>query len=298
VIEDVPALRIIDEALWGRVKARQVATRKDVTEPGAGRSKRARRPRYLFSGLLTCGVCGGGYTPVGKRHYGCANARNRGTCGNRLNIRRDLLEETVLTGLRDTLLHPDQIAEFVGEHQRAFNRLQRDVGRAQAAQQKKLGKIGRQIERIVEAIKDGFYMSSMKQEMASMEARKAALTEALAAQVAKAPALHPGLAAAYRSKVAELTSALNDDSLRTEAAEALRALISEIRLIPKDGALSIELVGELAGLLALGNASGPRDVIARAGQITLVAGVGFGLWRTRGHGAQGPAQAENRKARD
>lgn len=38
---------------------------------------------------------------VGKRHYGCANVRNRGTCGNRLTIRRDVLEETVLFGLRD-----------------------------------------------------------------------------------------------------------------------------------------------------------------------------------------------------
>jgi site-specific DNA recombinase len=193
VIENVPALRIIDEALWGRVKARQVATRKDVTEPGAVRSERARRPRYLFSGLLTCGVCGGGYTLVGKRHYGCANTRNRGTCDNRLNIRRDLLEETVLTGMRENLLHPDLIEEFVGEYQREFNRLQSDVGRVQAAQQKELGKIDRQIKRIVEAIKDGLYMSSMKQEMAGMEARKAELTAALDAQVAETPALHPRL---------------------------------------------------------------------------------------------------------
>ena len=55
---------------------------------GAVRARPA--PRYLFSGLLTCGACGGGYTLVGARHYGCANARNRGTCDNRLTIRRDV----------------------------------------------------------------------------------------------------------------------------------------------------------------------------------------------------------------
>ena len=77
-----------------------------ATERGV-RSERARRPHYLFSGLLTCGACGGGYTLVGARHYGCANTRNRGTCDNRLTIRRDVLEETVLRGLKDNLLQPE-----------------------------------------------------------------------------------------------------------------------------------------------------------------------------------------------
>lgn len=43
---------------------------------------------------------GGGYTIISKDLLGCATARNKGTCGNRLNIRRDALEASVLT--RDT----------------------------------------------------------------------------------------------------------------------------------------------------------------------------------------------------
>ncbi len=43
-------------------------------------------------------------TLVGKHHYGCANTRNRGTCDNRLTIRRDVLEETLLSGLRDRVV--------------------------------------------------------------------------------------------------------------------------------------------------------------------------------------------------
>jgi site-specific DNA recombinase len=30
------------------------------------------RPRFLLSGLVTCGVCGGGFTITAKDRYGCA----------------------------------------------------------------------------------------------------------------------------------------------------------------------------------------------------------------------------------
>ena len=50
---------------------------------------------------------------------------------------------------------------------------------------------------------------------------------------------------------------------------------------PQDGALIIELVGALAGILALGKKERPRPFGSGA-QITLVAGVGFGFDRTFG----------------
>jgi len=59
VIEDVPDLRIIDDDLWDRVKRRQGAIREEMdlagVKGGPLRPERARRPSYLFSGLLVCG---------------------------------------------------------------------------------------------------------------------------------------------------------------------------------------------------------------------------------------------------
>ena len=86
------------------------------------------------------------------------------------------------------------------------------------------------------------------------------------------PLLHPGLADAYRRKVENLTEWLNKDELRAEAAEALRAMIKEICLIPENGELAIELVGELAGILALSDEKRPRPGGSGARQTTLVAG--------------------------
>jgi site-specific DNA recombinase len=56
----------------------------------------------------------------------------------------------------------------------------------------------------------------------------------------------------YRDKVANLIEALNTPETLTEAAEAIRSLIEAIRLVPEDGGLKIEIYGELARLISLG----------------------------------------------
>ena len=47
----------------------------------------------------------------------CVAARNKGEaiCTNRATIEREVVEDRVLIGLRDNLLHPDLIATFVEE---------------------------------------------------------------------------------------------------------------------------------------------------------------------------------------
>ncbi len=62
IVHDVPDLRIVDQDLWDRVKARQdVPTSQAVPQSKDGFWDRP-RPRYLFSSVMTCGVCGGGFT--------------------------------------------------------------------------------------------------------------------------------------------------------------------------------------------------------------------------------------------
>ncbi len=276
VIEEVPDLRIVPDDLWNRVKTRQKATRSAVISEGVTRSERARRPKHLFSGLLTCGCCGGGYTIVGKAHYGCANARNKGTCDNLSTIQRDALEIRVLSGLKDQLLHPDLIAEFTRAYQEEFNRLTGTLRQDRARAERDLAKVIRQIDQIVEAIAEGMFHPSMKAKMDELETRKAQLeTELRSTDDAPPVLLHPGLSELYREQVANLATALNDPATKTEASETIRSLLSQIRLVPEGDALAIELVGELAGLLALGTNKNARSGEATGRSVTLVAGVGF-----------------------
>jgi hypothetical protein len=55
IITDMPHLRILDDDLWQAARARQASTRYTVKTGIV----RARRSKYLFSGLTQCGSCGG-----------------------------------------------------------------------------------------------------------------------------------------------------------------------------------------------------------------------------------------------
>ena len=91
----------VDDELWNSVKERQREARSRIMTKDKGiRSERARRPRYLLSGLLKCGTCGGGFSMISQTHYGCSTARNKGTCGNLTHGAAGRLEATVLDGLK------------------------------------------------------------------------------------------------------------------------------------------------------------------------------------------------------
>jgi len=129
VVQDVPDLRIIDQEVWDAAKARQKTLALTLAEPGENALTERRRPKHLLAGLVKCGRCGGGYTMISKELLGCAAARNKGTCDNRLNIRRDAFEASVLSGLRSHLMEPQLFEEFCEEFTREVNRL-RIEGRA------------------------------------------------------------------------------------------------------------------------------------------------------------------------
>src|SRR6516162_6171504 len=78
-------------------------------------------------------------------------------------------------------------------------------------------------------------------------------------------------------KVAAMHETLHDASSRDEAFDVIRSLIDEIRLVPVDGELRIQIKGELAGILELCEAGanqkpGGLSTSGLAQQIKMVAG--------------------------
>jgi len=282
VITEVPELRIVPEEIWDAVKDRQQSTRKTLTADGNGvRSERARRPRYLLSGLLRCGVCGGGYSKINRHHYGCSTARSRGTCDNLLSIRRDILEESILEGLRDKLMHPDLVAEFANEYHCELNRLAALKNTAHDRLKAELSRTEQDIRSIIDAVKAGMRTESMTDELIVLETKSKGLKKEIDRTPATPVRIHPNLGELYRQKVANLREALNDEGSRAEASSILQGLIEEIRLVPVDGELRIHLKGSLAEMLAFAledKHPGPKE---SGVQITLVAGARNHLYRTK-----------------
>lgn len=256
IIQEAPELRIVEQELWDAAKARQQTVKQNTETGKANGIWERRRARYLLSGLTRCGVCGGGYSMISATHVGCSTARNKGTCSNRLAIKRADLEERVLGALKSKLMDPALFREFCDEFAREMNRLRMEGGASLKAAKMELGRIDKQIKSTVDAIADGMYHPSMKAKMDGFERRKAQLETELAHAAEPPPLLHPKMADFYREQVTGLAAALrgDDGGSRTEAAERLRSLVSKIVLTPADGKLTIDVHGDLAGILTIAQA--------------------------------------------
>ena len=276
ITREVPECRIVPQELWDAVKVRQGSAKRD-TRPDAASARpfwQQTRPRYLLSGLMRCGACGGSYTKISANLFGCATARNKGTCRNRLNIRRDALESLLLDALKSQLMDAELFAEFSREFTKELNRLRQEriaggeTARAEAAL------VARQL---VMAIANGADALALNGKIKELEARRDALEAELATMTDEPVTLiHPTLPDLYKRKVAQLTDLLDGPATRDEAFEAIRSLVEEVRLTPRDGRLTIEIRGELAGILSLCQEGrkkpGPRDPDNDAEQIKMVAG--------------------------
>jgi site-specific DNA recombinase len=272
IVEEVQDLRIISDDLWTRVKNRQRVVR-DATSLSdyVTRSERARRPAYLLSTLLRCNECGGGFSKRSEHHYGCSNARNRGTCSNLLTIRRDVVEESVLSGLKSHLMDPGLVKEFVAEYRQEVKRLSATRDKQVSLWRDDLVRVEREIRAIINAIKDGLRTATIREELLSLETRKEQLLAIQKRPQGSVSRIQPGLADLYRKKVDRLREELDRDELRAQASEIVRSLIEEIRLVPVDGRLEIEIVGRLPEVLAFASGESPQQLPSDL-QITLVAG--------------------------
>ena len=134
-----------------------------------------RRPKFLFSGLTKCGECGGGYVIYWHDRLACFAARARGTCTNRHTISRQEVEERVLVALRDKLMRRDLFEEFCREYVRELNRLRMEHRASISNGRTELAGVDREIRKLIQAIKDGVPALSIKDELLSLESRKAQL---------------------------------------------------------------------------------------------------------------------------
>ncbi len=287
--KEVPHLRIIDDETWNAARARLEATRDNILserqkEPGSLKIEQARRPRYLLSGLLTCGCCGSGYIMMSAKRYGCAAARNSGTCDNRKTIDRDAVEARVLNGLKTELMRPDLVREYLAAWRKEVEEAQRGLQEARQDDERRLAIVRKQLKSIVDAIAEGMFQPSMKERADELEKEKGALESRLkAVPEPKEVIIDPEIASIYAAKVENLASALNDPEARAGAADLLRGLIDKLVLTPdpeERNGHRIELHGELGAILSLcagglGANANARVVSAGVGQVTVVAGTGF-----------------------
>ncbi|WPZ34048.1 recombinase family protein [Thalassobaculum sp. OXR-137] len=278
----VPDLRIVDDRVWQQTRTRRSDLARTMGRDESGNALNvAHRRVFLLSGLLTCGMCGGGYTIVAQDRYGCATRRSKGTCSNSVTIKRQEIEERVLTALKNRLVTPELTETFISAFNDEVRRLQSRQSADSSAAQRALSNTRAKISQILTAIEDGFYDASMKTRIAELRKQEVDLEARVSSVSSTTVTPHPNLAKLYARKIADLTASLNDPAIKTEAGEVLRSLIDRIVLMPRaDGpGLDVKLHGNLAQILALSDACAQIHehpaAVAVGCQLSVVAGAGF-----------------------
>ncbi|WP_196801619.1 recombinase family protein [Sphingomonas melonis] len=249
VVEQVPILRIIDDALWASAQAMRERLQGIPFD-------KTRRPKHLLSGLGQCGVCGGGWVKYNRDQWGCGRYRDGRGCENGRSISNQQFEKRVLAGLQDELLHPDLVASYVRAWHVENARRAQVTTRERAKMERRHEEAVRRVDRLIEAVACG---ADDFREIREVLAKARADRDSLAAQLADLDALpvialHPGLADDYRRQVAALNDALGEnDASRLEAVPRLRSLIDRIVLTPHPSGrgVTVSITGRLDEIVRL-----------------------------------------------
>jgi site-specific DNA recombinase len=275
-IAEVPELRIVDDGLWDAVKLRQRGLSFEIRRDDRGNAlNRTHRRKFLLSGLLKCGCCGGRFSIMAPDRYGCATRRSKGTCNNNAMVYRQEIEARVLAGLKERLMAPELVREFIRAFQEEANRAAAELEQQVRADRLHLEAIERKIAGIVAAVEEGNYSRALGDRLAELERQQEVLRDRLSGAPPSVVRLHPRLAEIYAEKVKQLETSLNDPAIREQAADVLRPLIDRIELSPLGDGKGVDAVlhGDLAEILAFCNQS---DTLPQTGvsgsQLSVVAG--------------------------
>jgi DNA invertase Pin-like site-specific DNA recombinase len=276
VLTEVPALRIVSDKLWQRVKDRQkeVGDRYDYGQ--SNRLNATHRPAYLLSHLLECAECGGPYAISGKDRYSCTNRKKRlpideldgACCGNSKTIKRQELEQRVLDCLPVAFFSLDvfdQISEdLIAIETAKFKRPEAE--REQMRQNLKALK--RQQENIVQQISDRAAegrprlaalddtLDRLEVERQSLEAEIAAFSSEGPDMTAKVEALrqryNPEQTELQMRRFVNIARDGKDEAAKQMLMPVVRQMIQKVVIGPAPGhqPASLQVHGLIASILA------------------------------------------------
>jgi DNA invertase Pin-like site-specific DNA recombinase len=185
VTVDAPHLRIVSDEALAAVTRRFETVKRVFARDGSGLA--IGQQRYLFSGLLKCGECGGSIVLVcgrgrhGADRYGCSLHHQRGdtVCSNALLVRRDDLEDRLLQRLSEAVLREEvidyAIAGVAEELEKRFESLNSQL--EQTRQRKR--RIEEELDRLVGAIANGQPSKSLMSAIGEREEELRTITDRL-----------------------------------------------------------------------------------------------------------------------
>lgn len=260
IYQEQPELRIVPQELWEQVRARQLRQHQKSEESKKNLHINARTgagPKYLLSGLLKCGECGGNYVVMDRLRYGCCRHKERGTsvCKNNLKVERSLIEERLLSVVKHHLFTPECIELFRKEVSRRIAEREGQKDPELEMLKRRLSVIKSEMNNLMTAIKAGITTKSTKAELEKLEEEKSRLTKLVEANTKPAMNINvllPRLVDSYKDMVRNIEKTTQPEVNRLRHRLSL-VMGEQIVLRPEtnDGEkhLAFEVAGDFGGLM-------------------------------------------------
>jgi hypothetical protein len=223
-------LRIVDDALWARVKARQQTIHRAsaaIRSALHANARTGRRPKYLFSGLLVCGRCGRKFVIVDPTRYGCSGWRYRGesVCDNTIMASRQVVESVLLKTIQFDLFSEQGFAIVQQEILRVLAERRRGRSSEVVAADARLRDAEQKIDNIKNAILQGIVTKTTREMLEQAEAERDRLSQSVRAGRTKADSVVDFLPNAVEKFKAKLE---NIGQLRQHEVDKARELLREV----------------------------------------------------------------------
>ncbi|MBB5730829.1 zinc ribbon domain-containing protein [Sphingomonas prati] len=231
----VPDLRIVDEVHW-EATADEVERRR--RDPSTASPTGRPRQKHLLSGLIKCSCCGSSYVISGKDYYRCIGKKERGTCLNSLSVRKGPFETATLAVLHHGLLTEEHTEIFAAEFAREMARLSATSVDKHRLDLDRLAVVQSEIETLATNMLRAVASPTLLTLLADREAEKTHLERRLSSKQAEVRVQrntelsHSAVISLFKTKVADLRDALNDDNVPVEAAKTLATLIESVTIDP------------------------------------------------------------------
>ena len=200
------------------------------------------RPKYLLSGLVRCGCCGGGFAIRRNDRFSCATFANRGTCRNHLRIGRGALEAKVLSALRDQLTaEPERCIAFCEVYARRLRDLRNERNTLIQTCLDELGRVEAEYDRLTDVSRRRNRFET-ETELQSMIARHQFITR----QLKRARDAAEPFESEYPNYVEGLVDAVRRTYGQYNSYQAFRSAIGQIVLTPTEDKSAL-LVSFVAG---------------------------------------------------
>jgi DNA invertase Pin-like site-specific DNA recombinase len=193
-----PELRIINDGLWQKAKARQ----KEIKQTTCGRYTKGKQlySKHLLTGILKCPSCGGNMAIVsgGKyAKYGCSANWNGGesVCSNDNKIPKQNAESDYIASLGLDFLDDEFVKQLIIKVNELLKKKEMDKNPSWMKESlgKELKKTEKELQNILTAIRAGVITPSVTADLQKLESKKIEISNKLTSLPPSEKVSHPSV---------------------------------------------------------------------------------------------------------